>query len=70
VKRLADRPVRFELEVQIADSGDDPNDPSAVCPQERERVVVGILEVTAPTEEGDDRRHAIRRCRKPRPDRE
>jgi len=53
VKRLEAAPVRFELEVQIAGSGDDPNDPSAVWPQERERVVVGTLEVTAPSDEGD-----------------
>jgi catalase len=53
-ERLADGPVRFELEVQIADPGDDPDDPSTVWPEERERVVVGTLEVTAPTEEGDD----------------
>ena len=54
VKRLDAGPVRFELEVQIAGSGDDPNDPSAVWSQERERVVVGTLEVTAPTDQGDD----------------
>ena len=54
VKRLEAGPVRFELEVQIADPGDDPNDPSEVWPEERERVVVGTLEVTAPTDEGDD----------------
>jgi len=53
-QRLAEGPVRFELEVQIADDGDDPTDPSAVWPEERERVVVGTLEVTAPTDEGDD----------------
>jgi catalase len=54
VERLEAGPVRFELEVQIAGSGDDPDDPSAVWPQDRERVVVGTLEVTAPTDEGDD----------------
>jgi catalase len=53
-ERLAEGPVRFELEVQIAGPGDDPGDPSAVWPEERERVVVGTLEVTAPTNEGDD----------------
>jgi catalase len=53
-KRLEAGPVRFELEVQIAGAGDDPNDPSAVWPQQRERVVVGTLEVTAPSDEGDD----------------
>jgi catalase len=54
VERLAAGPVRFELEVQIAAPGDDPDDPSSVWPGERERVVVGTLEVTAPTGEGDD----------------
>jgi catalase len=54
VQRLEAAPVRFELEVQIAGLGDDPNDPSAVWPQERERVVIGTLEVTAPSDEGDD----------------
>lgn len=53
-KRLEEAPVRFELEVQIAGPGDDLNDPSAMWPQERERVVVGSLEVTAPTEQGED----------------
>jgi catalase len=54
LQRLEAGPVRFELEVQIAGPGDDPDDPSSVWPEERERVVVGTLEVTAPTEEGDD----------------
>lgn len=54
VARLEAGPVRFELEVQIAGSGDDPDDPSSVWPEQRERVVVGTLEVTAPTGEGDD----------------
>jgi catalase len=53
VERLEAGPVRFELEVQVAGSGDDPDDPSAVWPEERERVVVGTLEVNAPTGEGD-----------------
>ena len=54
VKRLEVAPVRFELEVQIAGPADNPNDPSAEWPQERERVVVGTLAVTAPTDQGDD----------------
>jgi catalase len=53
-RRLAGGPVCFELEVQIAGPGDDPNDPSAEWPAERERVVVGLLEISAPTDEGDD----------------
>jgi catalase len=40
--------------VQIAGRGDDPDDPSAVWPKERERVPVGTLEVLEPTGEGED----------------
>jgi catalase len=54
VQRIQEGPVRFELEVQIAADGDDPDDPSSEWPEGRERVVVGTLEVTAPTDEGDD----------------
>ena len=53
-ERLARGPVRFDLEVQIAEDGDDPDDPSAQWPAERRRMVVGALEITEPTEEGDD----------------
>jgi catalase len=52
--RLVEGPVRFDLEVQIAGSGDDPDDPSSVWPEDRERILVGTLEVTEPCEEGDD----------------
>jgi catalase len=53
-RRLEQGPVRFELEVQIAGPGDDPDDPSAVWPHDRERIVVGALDVSAPIDEGDD----------------
>jgi catalase len=52
--RLAGGPVQFELEVQVAGPGDDPHDPSSVWPETRDRVVVGTLEVTGPSEEGDE----------------
>jgi len=52
--RLADGPVRFELEVQVAGPGDDPDDPSSGWPEDRDRIVVGTLAVTAPSEEGDE----------------
>ena len=52
--RLAEGPVRFELEVQVAGPDDDPNDPSSVWPEDRDRVVVGALEVTGPADEGDE----------------
>ncbi len=54
VERLDQSPVRFELEVQIAGPGDDPHDPSSVWPEGRERALVGTLEVTEPSDEGDD----------------
>jgi catalase len=53
-ERLEEAPVRFELEVQLADPGDEVSDPSAVWPRDRQRLIVGTLEVTAPTGEGDD----------------
>jgi catalase len=53
-ERLLEGPVRFNLEVQVAGPGDDPDDPSATWPDERERVVVGALEITERTDEGDD----------------
>jgi len=53
-ERLARAPVRMELELQIAGDGDDPHDPSSVWPKDRQRVVVGTLEVTAVDEEADD----------------
>jgi len=53
-ERLAAGPVRMELEVQIAADGDEVDDPSAEWPAERERVVVGTLEVTAPDPDADD----------------
>jgi catalase len=45
-ERLAREPVRFTLEVQIADEGDPTDDPTAVWPDERERLAVGTLELT------------------------
>lgn len=53
-ERLERGPVRMELEVQIAGEGDDPDDPSSVWPEDRERVVVGTLEVTAIDPDADD----------------
>ena len=38
--------MRMQLEVQIAADGDDVDDPSSIWPDERERVVVGTLEIT------------------------
>jgi catalase len=44
--RLEREPVRFTLELQIAADGDSTDDPTAVWPDDRERVTAGTLEVT------------------------
>lgn len=54
--RLSKGPVVFRLELQLAEEGDPLDDPSAIWPQDRERVVVGRLELVRPitdTEIGD-----------------
>ncbi len=44
-ERLAREPVEFELEVTIAQEGDDPDDPTEPWPDDRERGVAGTLRV-------------------------
>jgi catalase len=44
-ERLARGPVEFTLEVSIAAEGDDPTDPTAAWPDDRESVVVGTLTI-------------------------
>jgi len=53
VQRLERGPVRFDLEVQIAGPGDDPHDPAASWPADRERVVAGTLEIASAAEGHD-----------------
>lgn len=53
-ERLATEPVRMRLEVQVAANGDDPHDPSSVWPDDRQRVNLGTLEITAVDDEADD----------------
>jgi catalase len=56
-RRVGARPVAFRLVVQLAGDRDPIDDPTAAWPDERERVVVGRLEVTGPEEKrerGDD----------------
>jgi catalase len=53
-ERLAQEPVRMDLEVQIAGDGDNPHDPSDEWPDDRRRVTVGMLEVTAVDDDADD----------------
>ena len=52
--RLAQEPVRMDLEVQVAGDGDNPHDPSDEWPDDRQRVTVGTLEVTAVDDDADD----------------
>jgi catalase len=44
--RLAQGPVRFTLELQVAAPGDPVDDPTAVWPADRETVTAGTLELT------------------------
>jgi catalase len=56
-ERLADEPVRFTLQLQVAADGDSVDDPSAVWPDDRETVTAGTLELTGletGRETGDD----------------
>ena len=46
-ERLDREPVEFELEVTVAEEGDDPDDPTEPWPDGRERVTVGTLRVEA-----------------------
>jgi catalase len=55
--RVADEPVRFRLDVVVAEPGDPVDDPSQVWPAERERVDAGTIVLTGPDTEretGDD----------------
>ena len=55
--RVERGPVRFTLELTIAEPGDPVNDPSAAWPAERRRVEAGTLELTGldtEREQGDD----------------
>lgn len=57
VQRLEGGPVRFSLELQLAEDGDPVDDPSAEWPAQRETVAAGTLEVTgleSGRETGDD----------------
>jgi len=44
--RLARGPVRFKLELQLAEEGDRVDDPTAVWPKRRQVVIAGTLELT------------------------
>jgi catalase len=51
--RLRVGPVAFRLELQLAQDGDPVDDPSAIWPDDRERVVVGRLELFRPITEAE-----------------
>ena len=57
VQRLEREPVAFRLVVRLGEEGDPVEDPTAIWPEEREKVVAGRLEVTGletERERGDD----------------
>ena len=45
-ERVARAPIRFDLEVQVAEPGDPVNDPSAAWPKSRRSVRAGTLQIT------------------------
>jgi catalase len=54
-ERLASAPIRFTLQLQLANEGDAVDDPTADWGSDRELVDAGTLEVTALDESGADR---------------
>jgi catalase len=46
VERLAQAPVRFALELRLAQPGDDVDNPMSVWPDDRAKVTAGTLEIT------------------------
>ncbi|HZU59411.1 MAG TPA: catalase family peroxidase, partial [Solirubrobacteraceae bacterium] len=52
-QRLEQGPIRYTLELQVAGPGDQVDDPAQRWPDERERVSVGRLELTAVDDEAD-----------------
>lgn len=52
--KLEREPIHMDLEVRIATDDDDPHSPSSKWPDDRRRVIVGTLEVTAVNDDADD----------------
>ncbi|MFC8430187.1 catalase [Streptomyces sp. NPDC057253] len=48
-ERLRGGPVGFDLVLEIGQDGDPLDDPTALWPEDRERVTVGTLQISAPT---------------------
>jgi catalase len=53
VARLADGPVRYDLQVTVAADGDDPHDPTSVWEGSAE-LTAGVVEVTAPVDDPEE----------------
>jgi catalase len=53
-ERVTKAAVRFTLELQVAGPGDDPDDPSATWPEDRQRVNAGTLEITEVDDDTDE----------------
>ena len=50
-ERVSSGPVRFHLELQIAEPGDPVDDPTRAWPKDRRRVTAGTFEITGPETE-------------------
>jgi catalase len=55
--RLADRPVEFDLLLQLAGEGDPLVDPTAIWPEDRELVAAGRLEITEAVDDPETADH-------------
>jgi catalase len=55
--RLGDAPAAFDLRLQIREDGDPLEDPTAVWPDERERVSAGRLEITGLVDDPESGEH-------------
>ncbi|MEO8415631.1 MAG: catalase family peroxidase [Ginsengibacter sp.] len=45
-KRIAGKPVKFKFYAQIAEEGDNIEDPSTAWPENRKKILLGIIEIT------------------------
>ncbi|MGH2925545.1 MAG: catalase family peroxidase [Solirubrobacterales bacterium] len=55
--RLRDAPAVFDLQLQIREDGDPLDDPTAVWPDQRERVAAGRLEITGLVDDPESGQH-------------
>jgi catalase len=59
-RRIAGGPIKYRLYVQLASPGDPTNDGSVVWPDDRKRVALGILSVTAIAPDNDALQRSLR----------